>query len=62
MGFKRHNRQVDDETEIVYTWEVKTSKAWMNVMAPMMRRNHNQVMHQGAAGLAKYLNATVIEG
>jgi hypothetical protein len=59
-------RQTNDETEILYTWDVRTTKSWMNLMAPLMRPmfewNHGQVMHEGAIGLAKRLNAVLIHG
>jgi hypothetical protein len=46
-------------TRVRYDWEVTTSRAWMNVMAPvlgpMFRWNHGQVMSAGGRGLAQYL-------
>jgi Polyketide cyclase / dehydrase and lipid transport len=46
-------------TRVRYDWEVVTSRAWMNtlapIMAPIFRWNHGQVMAEGARGLARYL-------
>src|SRR5436309_252674 len=43
-------------TRVRYEWTVVTTKAWMNlfapVMAPVFRWNHNQVMEAGGRGLA----------
>ncbi|HIK44340.1 MAG TPA: SRPBCC family protein [Leptolyngbyaceae cyanobacterium M65_K2018_010] len=51
-------------TEVVYTWTVRTTKRWMNAVAPIARPllewNHNAVMNQGGEGLAKYLAAELI--
>jgi len=42
-----------------YDWQVLTSRAWMNalapILAPMFRWNHGEVMAEGARGLARYL-------
>ena len=51
-------------TLVRYYWTVKTTKAWMNLMAiflkPLMEWNHNATMHQGGQGLADFLGATLI--
>jgi hypothetical protein len=48
-------------TEVRYDWEVSTTRAWMNVMAPflgpMFRWNHGKVMAAGAQGLNAYLRS-----
>jgi hypothetical protein len=53
-------------TDIIYNWDVITTKKWMNSMAfllkPLFRLNHNIVMHWGAEGLAKKLNVRLIKG
>ncbi|MCM1983704.1 SRPBCC family protein [Lyngbya confervoides] len=50
----------DQGTSVTYTWTVRTTKAWMNVLAaiarPILEWNHNAVMYQGGQGLAKRLN------
>jgi len=46
-------------------WNVNTSKKWMNafsfILKPLFEWNHNVIMKWGAKGLAKKLNATLIE-
>jgi hypothetical protein len=48
-------------TQVRYAWDVRTGKAWMNVLAPVLRPvfrwNHDGVMQKGGTGLAKKLNA-----
>ena len=52
--------------QIQYNWEVYTKKAWMNYLSfllkPLFKYNHNVVMHWGAVGLAKKLNAKLLRG
>ena len=47
------------ETAVTYTWAVRTTKPWMNLMAPLARPffvwNHNAVMRKGGVGLAGVL-------
>ena len=51
-------------TALVYSWDVSTSRAWMNRLAwlgrPAFAWNHDYVMRQGAHALAARLNATLI--
>ena len=46
-------------THAQYDWQVSTSRAWMNALAPVLtpvfRWNHDEVMAEGARGLARYL-------
>ncbi len=46
-------------TRVRYIWQVKTTKPWMNVLAPLARGlftwNHDLVMKAGGAGLAGHL-------
>jgi uncharacterized protein YndB with AHSA1/START domain len=48
-----------------YDWKVKTTKAWMNLLAPVARPffnwNHNVVMGWGGEGLAKQLGVRLIQ-
>ncbi len=43
-----------------YSWEVSTTRRWMNRIAPLARPafafNHDYVMRQGAHGLATQLH------
>jgi hypothetical protein len=52
-------------THVQYDWQVSTSRAWMNalapLLAPMFRWNHNEVMAEGARGLARYLGVRQTE-
>jgi hypothetical protein len=49
----------DGKTRVEYDWTVKTTKPWMNVLAPLARPifrwNHNVIMGWGEAGLTKRL-------
>jgi uncharacterized protein YndB with AHSA1/START domain len=49
-------------THVQYLWEVSTRKRWMRllapVLAPLFRRNHDWLMQDGAAGLARHLNTS----
>jgi uncharacterized protein YndB with AHSA1/START domain len=42
-------------TRVQYDWKVKTTKAWMNLLAPIARPffrwNHDVIMHWGEVGL-----------
>jgi hypothetical protein len=53
----------DGKTRVQYDWTVKTTKPWMNVLAPLARPffrwNHNVIMGWGEAGLTKRLAQTV---
>ena len=48
-----------DETLVRYFWDVRTTRWWMNLLAPLARRaftwNHDQVMESGRVGLARLL-------
>ena len=52
------------ETAVTYEWDVRTTRAWMNLLAPVARPifrwNHNVVMHQGGEGLAALLGANLL--
>ena len=51
-------------TAAVYSWNVSTTRAWMNRLAPLARPafawNHDYVMRAGARGLARRLGAELI--
>ena len=51
-------------TVALYSWDVSTTAAWMNRMAPLARPaftwNHGYVMRQGGHGLAQKLGAELI--
>jgi len=53
-----------DGTAVVYSWRVRTTKAWMNALGPLprpaFRWNHDLVMRQGGFGLARRLGASLL--
>ncbi|HRI21997.1 MAG TPA: SRPBCC family protein, partial [Panacibacter sp.] len=56
--------QKGDITFVQYNWDVFTNKAWMNYLSfllkPAFKFNHDIVMRWGAEGLAKKLNAELL--
>ena len=48
-------------TAVLYEWNVSTTRAWMNLLAPIARPifewNHDWVMSRGGDGIAKLLAA-----
>lgn len=54
-----------NKTVARYDWQVHTTKAWMNVLAPIARSafnwNHDVIMGWGAEGLSKRLRVAVID-
>jgi uncharacterized protein YndB with AHSA1/START domain len=55
----------ENTTHVRYDWKVKTTKAWMNYLAPVakpfFRWNHDVIMNWGGQGLAKKLNCRLLE-
>ncbi len=51
-------------TAVLYEWDVHTTKAWMNLMAPIARPvfewNHDWVMARGGEGIAKLLGCRLL--
>ncbi|MEA2367019.1 MAG: hypothetical protein QOI32_2531, partial [Thermoleophilaceae bacterium] len=51
-------------TAVTYEWNVRTTRAWMNALAPIARPvfeyNHNVVMRWGGEGLARVLNCRLL--
>lgn len=56
--------EADGVTSVQYTWSVRTTRPWMNLLAPIARPifawNHDYVMSRGADGLAHLLNAELV--
>ena len=52
------------QTRVQYDWKVRTTKSWMNLIAPIakpfFRWNHDTIMNWGGAGLAKKLNCKLL--
>jgi len=55
----------ENTTRVRYDWRVKTTKSWMNFIAPLAKPffkwNHNVIMNWGGEGLAKKLNCRLLE-
>ena len=53
-------------TEVLYEWNVSTTKPWMNLLAPVARPafewNHDWVMSHGGTGIAKLLGCKLLAG
>ncbi|MDR5754402.1 MULTISPECIES: SRPBCC family protein [unclassified Caballeronia] len=51
-------------TQIRYDWHVRTTRFWMNLLAPLARPlfrwNHDVIMREGGHALARRLNARLI--
>jgi uncharacterized protein YndB with AHSA1/START domain len=51
-------------TAAVYEWNVATTKAWMNALAPLARPvfewNHDWLMHRGGEGIARLLGCRLL--
>ncbi len=54
----------DGVTAVVYEWRVRTTRAWMNLLAPVVRPvfawNHDVVMRWGGEGLARRLGVKLL--
>jgi hypothetical protein len=54
----------DGLTAVIYEWNVHTTKAWMNLLAPLARPvfawNHDWVMAHGGEGLARLLGCRLL--
>ena len=51
-------------TVVRYEWRVRTTKRWMNLLAPVARPlfkwNHDFIMREGGKGLARLLDARLV--
>jgi uncharacterized protein YndB with AHSA1/START domain len=51
-------------TAVLYEWNVRTTRAWMNLLAPVARPifavNHDYVMRNGGHGIAKLLGVPLL--
>ncbi len=51
-------------TAVTYDWRVRTTRRWMNAVAPVARAafawNHHAVMRRGGEGLAGLLGARLL--
>ncbi len=53
-------------TRVKYRWRVRTTRRWMNLTAPLVRPlfvwSHDAMMHNGALGLSRWLQARQLDG
>ena len=51
-------------TAVLYEWNVRTTRPWMNLVAPLARPifavNHDYVMRNGGEGIARLLGAPLL--
>lgn len=63
-GLWQFEAESEHQTYVQYDWQVKTTKSWMNFIAPLARPffrwNHNVIMDWGGEGLAKKLNCKLL--
>ena len=63
-GVGRWRMYAGRETAVTYEWRVRTTRPWMNAIAPAARAafewNHNAIMRRGGEGLARRLNARLL--
>ena len=56
----------DGATAVLFEWRVRTSRWWMNALAPVARPvfrwNHDRLMRAGARGLARRLRVELLSG
>ena len=54
----------DGVTAVLYEWEVRTTRRWMNALAPLLgpafRWNHDAVMRRGGEGLARRVGGRLV--
>ena len=54
----------DGVTAVLYEWNVRTTKAWMNLFAPLLRPafewNHDWVMRRGGEGISALLGCRLL--
>jgi uncharacterized protein YndB with AHSA1/START domain len=54
----------DGVTAVLYEWNVATTRAWMNLLAPVARPafewNHDWVMRRGGEGIAQLLGCRLL--
>ena len=65
IGLWQFFAENENTTRVQYDWKVKTTKSWMNFLAPVAKPffkwNHDCIMNWGGAGLAKKLNCSLLE-
>ena len=63
-GLWKFEAEGENKTRVQYDWQVKTTKSWMNLIAPIARPffrwNHNIIMNWGGEGLARKLDCKLL--
>jgi hypothetical protein len=56
--------EANGATAVLYEWDVRTTRGWMNLLAPVARPifawNHDYVMGNGAERLSRLLGARLL--
>lgn len=65
-GFGRWElAEAEQGTVVHYTWNVRTTEAWINALAPLAKPifvwNHGMLMRAGGEGLARHLGVKLLE-
>lgn len=57
-------KEMDGFTRVTYDWRVRTTKPWMNLLAPLARPafswNHDKIMREGGRALAAHLGVKLL--
>jgi uncharacterized protein YndB with AHSA1/START domain len=57
-------KEMNGFTRLTYDWQVRTTKAWMNLLAPLARPafswNHDVLMKEGGQALASHLGVRLL--
>ena len=65
VGIWCFTAESDTKTRLDYDWRVKTTKSWMNLLAPVARPfyrwNHDVIMRWGEEGLKRRLGGSAAE-
>lgn len=64
LGLWQFEALTENRTHVRYDWTVKTTKAWMNILAPVakpfFRWNHDTIMRWGEEGLRRRLSLSAV--
>lgn len=57
-------KEMDGFTRVTYDWQVRTTKTWMNLLAPLARPafqwNHDKIMSEGGRAIAVHLGVRLL--
>ncbi len=64
-GLWQFESKDENQTRVRYDWRVRTTKSWMNFLAPIAKPffkwNHDVIMNWGGEGLAQKLNCKLLK-